>query len=320
MWKYHDLKAKELKKLYDKVSKQTQNKLQELFDTFNFTWDTLYDIADTKTKSRINEYIEQWKEDDLLEGYFSTLANNIYNKKRVKNSEILELVIYSAYMWEQNKLKKQEQEIMLEETRYYYKQGYDEVHKIKKDIPPFSIMDGAMFFILLQQALYNGYTYEQNIQATMQYNVQQIYKQTVYNIQQKKAVEINSDEFQRIFDLQNNQRLCINGDKISGFIDNAMIGINNLAKIEGMRQATGEDVIKVKFIAVTDKNSTEMCQSMNNMIFYVNKDNEFKRYWGETKGALAMMKVKVKGLVMGVNLPPISHYIHHCRSTITYQV
>ena len=32
------------------------------------------------------------------------------------------------------------------------------------------------------------------------------------------------------------------------------------------------------------------------------------------------MRVKVKGLVLGINLPPISHHFHFCRSTITYQV
>ena len=41
MWQYHDSKLKELKKTYNKVSKQTQNRLQEIFDSFNITFDTL---------------------------------------------------------------------------------------------------------------------------------------------------------------------------------------------------------------------------------------------------------------------------------------
>lgn len=122
IWNYHDAKMRELKQLYNKTSKQTQNRLQELLDTFNFTSENIYNIADNKTKKRINNYIEQWKEQKLLTGYFKVLANNIYGRTRVKNSEILELLIYSAYIEEQNKLEEQETQIMYEDANYYYEE------------------------------------------------------------------------------------------------------------------------------------------------------------------------------------------------------
>lgn len=122
MWKVHDNYMEQLKQLYNKTSKQTQNRLQELFDTFNFTSENIYNIADNKTKRRINTYIEGWKEQGLLTGYFGMLANNIYKRTRVKNSEILELLIYSAYIEEQNKLEEQEKQIMYEDTNYYYEE------------------------------------------------------------------------------------------------------------------------------------------------------------------------------------------------------
>ena len=52
MWQYHDSKLKELKKTYNKVSKQTQNRLQEIFDGFSITFDKLYNIADAKNKKK----------------------------------------------------------------------------------------------------------------------------------------------------------------------------------------------------------------------------------------------------------------------------
>lgn len=122
MWKVHDNYMEQLKQLYNKTSKQTQNRLQELFDTFNFTSENIYNIADNKTKRRINTYIEGWKEQGLLTGHFGMLANNIYKRIRVKNSEILELLIYSAYIEEQNKLEEQEKQIMYEDTNYYYEE------------------------------------------------------------------------------------------------------------------------------------------------------------------------------------------------------
>jgi len=124
MWEQHDNYMKQLKQLYNKTSKQTQNRLQEIFDTFNFTTENIYNIADNKTKKRINTYIEQWKEQGLLKNnnYFSVLANNIYRRTRVKNSEILELLIYSAYIEEQRKLDEYENLIMYEDTNYYYEE------------------------------------------------------------------------------------------------------------------------------------------------------------------------------------------------------
>lgn len=142
-----------MKIIYQRISRQTQNKLQEIFDTFNFTSENIYNIADNKTKRRINTYIEQWKEQGLLKNnsYFTVLANNIYKRTRVNNSEILELLIYSAYIEEQNKLEEQEKQIMYEDANYYYKQGQQEVNKEKKP----SILTMALFLVLLDQPNYS---------------------------------------------------------------------------------------------------------------------------------------------------------------------
>lgn len=117
-------KMYELKKFYNRIDKQKQLRLQELLNTFNFTTENIYNIADNKTKKRINTYIEQWKEQGLLKNnnYFTVLANNIYKRTRVKNSEILELLIYSAYIEEQSKLEEQEKQIMYEDANYYYEE------------------------------------------------------------------------------------------------------------------------------------------------------------------------------------------------------
>ncbi len=151
MWEQHDNYMKQLKQLYNKTSKQTQNRLQELLDTFNFASENIYNIADNKTKKRINNYIEQWKEQKLLTGYFGLLANNIYRRTRVKNSEILELLIYSAYIEEQSKLDEYENLIMYKDANYYYEEGQKEVNKKKKP----SIIPMALFLALLDQPNYS---------------------------------------------------------------------------------------------------------------------------------------------------------------------
>lgn len=299
MWQYHDSKLKELKKTYNKVNKQTQNRLQEIFDSFNITFDTLYNIADTKSKRKIDTYIEEWKDKGLLEGYFGMLANNIYRRTRVKNSEILELLIYSAYIEEQNKLQETELNTFKDVANYYYQEGQKEVNKKKKA----SIIPDAIFLALLAMPNVKGWTYDMYIQTILKYNADQIYRQALINLQQQKELEIDSDAFQNIIQKQQNMRLTVNGDKISGDVDLTLIGINNMAKVEGI--ASEDDNAKVMFLANIDGKETEMCHSLNNQTFYINKENEFDRYYGETQKELTIRRIKCKGLVLGLNLPPI---------------
>lgn len=121
-WQYHDTKMRELKKVYNRISKQTQNNLQDVFDSFKMDFEHLYNIADNKTLSRVKTKIEEWKDKGLLTGYFGMLANNIYKKTRVKNSEILELLIYGAYIEEQSKLEETELNTFKDVANYYYQQ------------------------------------------------------------------------------------------------------------------------------------------------------------------------------------------------------
>ena len=198
------------------------------------------------------------------------------------------------------------------------KNGQNEVLKAQKNNKKASIIPDAIFLALLDMQLYNGFTYNQNIQATIQYNAQQLYKQILINIQQQKELEIENNEFQRIIKSQQNTKLCINGNKISGSTDSTLIGLNNLAKVEGIKEIDND--AKVRFIAVIDGNETDMCHSLDGQVFYIDKENVFDRYYGETQKDLRIQRIKCKGLAVGLNLPPISHHFHWCRSTITYQV
>lgn len=193
------------------------------------------------------------------------------------------------------------------------KNGQKEVNKKKKS----SVIPMALFLALLDQPNYSGFNWKQYIESTMQYNTQQIYKQAILNMQQQKNLEIDSSEFQTIINRQNNQKLNINNDKISGAADLQMIGLNNLAKVEGIKEVT-EDNSKVRFIAVEDNKTTLMCDSLNNQEFYINKENVFDRYYGETQKELTIQRIRCNGLVLGLNLPPIQHHFHYCRSTIMY--
>ena len=298
--------------MYQRTSLQTQNKLQQIFDTLKIDYNNLYNIADTKTKNRINTCIEEWKDQGLLTGYFGMLANNIYKRIRVKNSEILELMIYSAYIEEQYKLEQYEKNIMYKDADYYYKQGQKEVNKTKS----LSTLDMALFLYLLQQPNSKGYVWNKYIEAITKYNAEQIYRQVTIDLQQQKQLDITNDVYQTIIKKQQNSKLNINEEKTSGEIDLTLIGINNQAKIEGIK--TIDKNAKVQFVSDMCDHVTTMCSNMNGYIFNVNDWNEFDRWYGETAKDLKLEHIKIKGLVSGINLPPIRHHFHWCHSYIMY--
>ena len=307
----------ELKKIYQKTSKQTQNRLQEIFDSFQIDFNNLYNIADNKTKKRVNTYIEEWQDKGLLKGYFGSLAKSIYNRTRVKNSEILELLIYGAYIEEQNKLEEQELNIFKEDVNYYYQQGQEEVNKtLPKNKQKHSVIPDAIFLALLTMPNSKGYIRQDYNEALAKYNADQIYRQATIDLQQQKELDITNDIYQNIIKKQNNSKININGDKISGDIDLTLIGINNKAKLEGIKSIDND--AKVVFLAEMDNKTTPMCHSLNRQEFYIDKENEFDRYYGEIPNELSIQRIKCKGLVLGLNLPPISHHFHWCRSTIQY--
>lgn len=309
MWKFHDQEIQNLKKQYDKVSKQTQLRLQEIFDSIDFDFEKLYNIADSKTKRKINTYIEGWKGKELLEGYFGMLAKNIYSKTRVKNSEILELLIYSAYIEEQKQLDETEQNTFKKVINYYYQEGQKEVDVTKKS----SIIPEIVLATILSMPNAKGYIWKDYKEGITKYNAEQIYRQATIDLQQQKNLDITNDIYQNIIKRQSNSKLNINGNKISGDVDLTLIGMNNKAKIEGI-YSFAEDA-EVEFIAVEDEVTTKMCHSLNGQRFKVYDWNEFKRY---SKANDSIVNYKCYGLVTGLNLPPIDDGFHWCRSTIKY--
>ena len=306
----------ELKKIYQRINQQTKNKLQEIFDSINFDFNNLYNIADSKTKKKINTYIEEWEDKGLLKGQFGLLAKNIKNRTRVRNSEILELLIYGAYIEEQEKLNETELNIFKDVANYYYQEGQKEVKEKTNKKKIVSVIPDAIFLALLDMPNSKGYVWKEYIEAIIKFNADQVYRQACINIQQGNELKIDSGAFPNILQKQQNQKLCVNNDKISGDVDLTVIGINNQAKIEGIKSLDND--AKVVFLSNLDGTETAMCHSLNRQEFFVNKENEFNRYYGENPKSLSIKKIKCFGLVLGLNLPPINHHFHWCRSMVQY--
>lgn len=304
---------KELKKIYQKIGLQTQNKLQEIFKVLDLSYDNLYNIADKKTKDMVNVKIDEWNNKGLLTGYFGMLARNIYGKTRAKNSEILEVLIYGAYIEEQSKLDEYERQIIYDDMNYYYKEGQEEVNRASKKKNPILDMNDILFLSLLAMNNHMGYEFDAYIEATIKINVDQLYRQAILNIQQQQELDIDNPDFQSILKKQSDKKLNIKDNKMFGSMDLQIIELNNKAKIEGIKSLDKE--AKVRFVAIEDEATTKMCQSLNNQTFNINDWNTFYRY---SKNNDRIMKYKCFGLIPGLNLPPIDDGFHWCRSKVQY--
>jgi hypothetical protein len=192
------------------------------------------------------------------------------------------------------------------------KNGQKEVDKHKKT----SIISMTMFFELLDQPLYNGYTFEQNIEVAIRYNAQQIYKQCLINIMQNKENSVDNIEFQNIIKRQQSTKLNINGEKTSGNMDLIMIGINNKCIVEGIKVL--DKNAKVQFISDLCDHVTPMCMNMDKMIFNISDYNDFTRYMGTSLKDIKQEKLYIFGLVQGINMPPINNFFHWCHSYLIY--
>lgn len=280
---------------------------------YNFNQSDLYEIANSKIKNSINSYIEEMKDKGLLTGYFGMLAKNIYGRMRVKNSEILELLIYGAYIEEQSKLEESELNIFKDVVSFYYEEGQREVNQTLSKKKQVSVIPDAIFLALLDMPNSKGYIWKQYVEAIIKYNADQVFRQCVINIQQDKENNVDDDIFQNIIKKQQNAKLCVNQDKISGDVDLTLIGLNNQAKLQGIYSF--DNHAKCKFVAVEDEATTKECHSLNGQEFFIHDWNEFYRY---SKTNDSLVKCRCYGLVTGLNLPPINDGFHWCRSYIIY--
>ena len=250
-WEYHDNKIKELRQLYEKYSRQTKNKLSYNFaEINNLKFNTVFDYATKEYLKKIKSQIDEWDSLKLTNGYFKYLSKDIYQRKKVKLKEIFMLLILFAFIEENSKLEDKELEIFRDDVNNYYVSGQKEVKEATKSKREVSIISDALFFKLLQDSTVNGFNFYENKENFIINNAESVYKQVMIDIEQGKKLDIDSDTYKKIFNKQLNNKICINDNKTSGYMEQELIALNNKAKIAGITKLDYKS--KVRFIAVED--------------------------------------------------------------------
>ena len=281
-----------------------RTRLQEKFNLLNIDeLDTLNSYATDKDKQTCNNLIDVWRDEGLVKGYFGAKCNEIYRRRRVKNNEILELYIYYCFVAYEENVTPEEQQTFRDLANFYYMQGQYECMK-----KPRKITD-TLYYTLLMTPSANGYTLNEYKGAKALNSTYQIHR--LANLQIQQGQKPNVSDMDKEIEKEQTERLSVRetdkGLLISGVIDMILIGINNMAKVEGIATAT-EDLpkkdVQVRFVAVMDERTTKMCKSLDGQLFNVHEKNTFTR-WSDTDKA--MRTYTCRGLVVGLNMPPINN-------------
>jgi hypothetical protein len=320
MWEEIQRKQKNYLKDYKKKQRLTIDEIQNVVDSNKLSVDELYDIADTnkinKFKRKITATFDEIKNVDkpIDNSYVKFLADTYLNSKQITNKDILLFLIMLEYL--KLAIRLNDYELFSEIVSIAHKHAENECKQVlgqDKKTRPINVLN--LWLMTLPNHL--GSIWSDYIQNEINYNANQLFKQIMIDISQNNDIDLNSDIYKNIFDKQQRTHFNINEDKYSGGVDAQSVFIANQTILE-----VGKDygMEKVMFISDLCGNVTKMCKNMHKMVFNLKGQNIFDRWYGDSANDLKEVIVDIDGLVLGINLPPITGHFHWCHSTLTYLI
>ena len=109
---------------FSSLGSDTMDRLIEIFDTMDITYQDLNKTISKEEKRRLDRRILEWKENGILTGYFEYL---VYSKSKITYSDLLEIMIYSAYAEQEQKEQEMSKEIFVTVAKDIYNQALKEI-------------------------------------------------------------------------------------------------------------------------------------------------------------------------------------------------
>lgn len=299
---------------YKKINKKTQDNIQTIFDSYEFTKDNINKYANNTIISRfkrvLEEIIEEYDESD----YYSYMARKYLKKGNIRNREILEFLIYTEYSKEKLKMDEYESIMFKKISEDAYSYAIKECEKIKpKPKRKLSWFDSHLIAILLLPNA-KGDVWKDYKDGITEYNAKEIYKLAFVDINRDVKPDISKPQYQKTIISQQkryiNKKKESDVDKYSGALDDQVASVYNQVVVRAYQDFGIEEV---KFVATIDGKQTKMCNSLNNQVFKLNDYNTYSR-WSEIDGKDVVYTTY--GVEIGENLPPINNHFHYCRSSV----
>jgi len=314
---------KKLTLFYNKNKKLNEdmiNEIQHIFDGIKVKYDDLFNYVDSKYQRILRTKVNELKKEADIEGYVGYILNEYVTKKKLRYSEYLTALFIIEYYKRDLKREIIENELFQEVSIIVYEEAQIEADTVlDKEKHRFLTVPEAYLLQLIAMSKFNNAFWKDYKQGSISYNAEQLFKQVATNIQAERPLDVEADDFKKLFEKQERNYIAKKKDieeteryqdEYYGPLDDIMVFIANQMALKGM---IDQGIKKVQFVATMDEKTTDMCSSLNGQIFDVSKVNKYYRYSDIDKKEVLYT---TKGLKVGENLPPIDNHIHHCRSTI----
>lgn len=289
MWSYVDEQLRKYLKEHRKNDKELEFRIQNVFN-MGFEFSTLYQYANNSILKQFKTRIRLFKENYTKNDYVSYMVNKYQNRTRIKNNEILRVMLLMEYAEVYQKNYNNQLAMFDEIAQGITRSTNAEVEpmlkgrKRKLKRHPFVY---EHIFLLHFLAMPNnlGVTWDEHIASIVDYNSDQCYKQAVIDLRENK-LQVHTDLIEKQTKRELTYKPSNIDDKFYGQIDNEVTYLVNQERVQIFKYY---GITKVQFKALIDERTTETCREMNGKIF------------------------NIDDLVLGENLPPL-HY--NCRSVI----
>ena len=289
MWGYVDEQLKKYLKKHKTNDRELEFRIQNVFN-MGFEFSSLYNYANNSILKQFKTRLRLFKENYTKNDYVAYMVNKYQNRTRIKNNEILRMMLMMEYAEVYEKNYENQLAMFDEISQSIVKVTNAEVEpmlkgrKRKLKRHPFVY---EHIFLLHFLAMPNnlGVTWDEHIASIVDYNSDQCYKQAVIDLREDK-LKVHPDLIEKQTKREINYKPTRTDDKFFGQIDNEATYLVNQERVQIFKYY---GITKVIFKALIDERTTEECREMNGKVF------------------------NIDDLVLGENLPPI-HF--NCRSVI----
>lgn len=269
MWNYVD---KQLLKYYSKhrdIDKELEYRIQNVFN-MGFEFSSLYQYANSNVLRQFKTRIKMFKEKYNKNDYVSYLIDKYKNRTRIKNNEILRIMLLMEYAEVYQKNYNNQLDLFDEISEHVTEMTIQEIKPLLKGRKkrqfkrhPY-VYEHILLLHFLAMPNNLGVTWDEHIASMIDYNSEQCYKQAV--------IDLRNDDLKVDKKLIENQtKREINykptsSNKFSGQIDNEIAFIINETKKQVYKYY---GIKKVRIKGVLDEKTCEVCEQYIGKIYNI---------------------------------------------------
>lgn len=267
MWNYIDDQLKKYYRQHKINDRELEYRIQNVFN-MGFEFSTLYNYANNDILRQFKTRLRLFKENYTKNDYVSYMVNKYQNRTRVKNNEILRMMLLMEYAEVYQKNYEDQLAMFDEISEHVTKITNEEVLKLSKSRlkrrfkrHPFVY---EHIFLLHFLAMPNnlGVTWDEHIASIIDYNSNQTYKQAVIDLRNDN-LKVDTKLIESQTKKEINYKPSSN-NIFSGQIDNEIAFVINETKKQVYKYY---GIKKVRIKGVLDEKTCEVCEQYIGKIY-----------------------------------------------------